>query len=346
MYRALVDRDASYDGLFFVAVKSTGIFCRPVCPARKPKAENVEYFATSGDAIRAGYRACRRCRPLDANGATPDWVTRLRDAVDRSPGGRLTDDDLRGMSIDPARARRWFKRRYGMTFHAYHRAWRVGRALGDVRRGRALPGAGVPHGFESESGFREACTRLFGAPPGRSRSTTILLARWLDTPLGAMLAIASDDGLALLEFVDRRGLERQVTTLRTRLDAVVVPGDNDHLAATSDALAGYFAGDPAELDLALHLVGTPFQLAVWAALRRIPRGGTISYATLAERVGRPGASRAVGRANGDNRIAIVVPCHRVVRSDGTLCGYAGGLRRKQWLLHHEETTATFPRRRV
>lgn len=339
MYRALLARDPACDGVFVVAVKTTGVFCRPICTARKPRPQNVEFFATAREALQAGYRPCKRCRPLDAHGKPPAWIRRLLDHVARDPNSRFTDADLRALSLDPVRARRYFKEHYGMTFHAYQRARRMGLALTDVRRGHDLNAVGLRHGFESASGFRDAFRRVFGRPPGRGRSMSCLLARWLDTPLSAMLGVANDDGLCLLEFVDRRALERQIVTLRRRMRCAIVPGNNQHLDTIADELSRYFDGTLTQFTVPVVLAGTPFQLAVWNRLRRIPHGQTLSYAQLAEDIGRPGSQRAVGRANGDNRVAIVVPCHRVVRADGTLCGYGGGLWRKKWLLEQERAVA-------
>src|SRR5438128_728648 len=135
MYRALVNRDASFEGIFFIGVRTTGIFCRPTCPAKKPARENVDFFATSIEAIESGYRACLRCHPTEPGKRPPELIERLRTEVERAPGGRLTDKELAAMSIDPSTARRQFKRHYGMTFQAYHRARRIGLALRDVRSG-------------------------------------------------------------------------------------------------------------------------------------------------------------------------------------------------------------------
>jgi AraC family transcriptional regulator, regulatory protein of adaptative response / methylated-DNA-[protein]-cysteine methyltransferase len=337
MYQALLDRDASYDGVFVVAVKTTGIFCRPTCPARKPKFENVAFHATTAEARRAGFRPCKRCRPEEA--ADPAWARDLIEAVERAPRSRFTDDDLRGLGIEPARARRYFREHFGMTFHAFHRSRRLGLALADVREGGDLLEVGQASGFESPSGFRDAFARLFGTSPGRARSADCLLAKHVDTPLGAMLAVASAEGVCLLEFVDRRAMEEQVATLRKHFPGQVVPGSNAHLEQLADELARYFAGTLTAFRVPLIYPGSPFQAAVWDALTRIPYGRTTSYGAIAAQVDRPGASQAVGRANGENRLAIVVPCHRVIRSDGHLCGYAGGLRRKQWLLDHEARVA-------
>ncbi|MHC4217247.1 MAG: bifunctional transcriptional activator/DNA repair enzyme AdaA [Planctomycetota bacterium] len=339
MYDALLRRDTAFDGIFFVGVRTTGIFCRPTCVARKPLARNVEYFPSAGEALLAGYRPCKRCRPMDNGSRPPAWVESLLQRVDRAPTARVTDGDLRAMSIDPARARRYFKHHYGMTFHAYHRSRRMGLALSDVRRGRELNAVGYRHGFDSTSGFRYAFARVFGRPPGASRSLPCLWARWLDTPLGSMVAVAGRDGLCLLEFVDRRGLEAQITSLRKRLDCAIVPGRAEALDAIADELARYFAGTLKRFTVPIQLPGTPFQVMVWRRLMRIPYGETLCYQRLAQEIGRPGAQRAVGRANGDNRLAIVIPCHRVVRADGSLCGYGGGLWRKKWLIDHEKQVA-------
>ncbi len=336
MYEALVRSDRSYDGIFFVGVRTTGIFCRPTCRAKKPRPENVEYFPLARDALLAGYRPCRRCRPLDDGHRPPEWITSLLRRVDRAPTARVRDTDLRAMSIDPSRVRRYFRKHYGMTFHAYHRARRMGLALSDVRRGRNLGRVALRHGYDSPSGFRYAFRRVFGAAPTGSGTATCLLARWLETPLGGVLAIADEDGLCLLEFADRRALDTQITTLRRRLDAAIVPGRNSHLDAIADELTRYFDGTLARFTVPLVLPGTPFQVDVWRRLQMIPYGETSTYGVLAADLGRGGAHRAVGRANGDNRIAIVIPCHRVVRSDGTLCGYGGGMWRKRWLLEHEK----------
>ncbi len=340
MYEALVRSDRAYDGIFFAGVRTTGIFCRPTCRAKKPRPENVEYFPLARDALLAGYRPCQRCRPMDNGHRPPEWITSLLGRVDRVPMARITDADLRAMSIDPPRVRRYFRKHYGMTFHAYHRARRMGLALGDVRRGRELSRVALRHGYNSPSGFRYAFARIFGAAPADRRSAPCVLARWIETPLGAMLALANDDGLCLLEFVDRRSLETQVTVLRKRVAAAIVPGRHRHLDAIADELARYFDGTLAHFTVPLVLPGTPFQVEVWRRLGAIPYGETLTYAALAQELGRPGAQRAVGRANGDNRIAIVIPCHRVVRSDGTLCGYGGGLWRKKWLLEHERKVNT------
>jgi len=340
MYRALVERDQSFEGLFYACIRTTGIFCRPTCYARKPKPENVEYATTIQDALHRGYRPCQLCEPMSAGGGAPNWLTPLLDELRRDPDLKLRDHDLRIRGLDPVQVRRTFKRSFGMTFQAYQRACRLGTAMKSLHAGAPTIEAGMDAGFESDSGFREAFARVFGETPGRARGTALLTAAWIETPLGPMLAMAGDHGLELLEFVDRRALETELRALQDKLGAAIVPGDHPILTRTAAQLREYFAGTRRQFDIPLSQHGSAFQLAAWSALCEIPYGETRSYSDMARRVGSPGAVRAIGRVNGQNQLAIVVPCHRVIRADGTLCGYGGGRWRKQWLLDHEKGTAS------
>ena len=240
MYRALVDRDASFEGIFYAGVRTTGIFCRPTCSAKKPARENVDFFATPSEALHSGYRPCLRCQPMDPEKPAPKLIERLRAEVERAPDGRLTDKELAALSIDPSTARRQFKRHYGMTFQAYHRARRMGLALREVRRGSRVDEAQNGSGFESASGFRDAFTRIFGESPTAAKKQGGLFAERIETPLGSMLAIADDEGLRLLEFVDRRALERELTILRRRLHTNVVPGEHQPSRCHSLSTCGLF----------------------------------------------------------------------------------------------------------
>ncbi len=336
MERAFQERDASFDGLFVTAVKTTGIFCRPSCSARKPRVENCEYFATVKEAMFSGYRACKRCDPLSANGRPPDWVARLLERVDAVGGERLKAADLADLGVEPARARRWFQKNHGMTFSAFCRARRLGRALGALRAGGTIDEAALGHGYESHSGFREAFSRQFGDAPGRARSSDCITTALIESPLGPVLVGAVDAGICLLEFTDRRMIEAQVEALRRRLGKSLVPGAHPLLNQLEAELVEYFTGTRREFAVPLVAPGTEFQERVWSELRRIPYGQTISYEDLANRADRPGAQRAVGTANGMNRIAIVIPCHRVVNKGGGLGGYGGGVWRKRLLLNLEQ----------
>lgn len=339
MYRAVRRRDSTYEGVFFTCVKTTGIFCRPTCRAKFPKEENVEFFPSVTEALHGGYRPCRMCKPMDATRPVPKLVERLRRAVEEAKDGRVSDKDLVALGIEPSTARRQFKAYYGMTFHAYQRARRMGLALHGLKSGQPVVEAQLATGYESTSGFRDAFARLFGDAPGDAAGKHCLFGRRIETPLGTMVALADDAGLRLLEFVDRRGLEREVEMLRRRLKCVVVPGNNPVLDATAAQLARYFSGESLLFDLPVAPVGSIFQHQVWSELQCISPGRTRSYADMARHVGKPKAARAIGRANGSNMIALVIPCHRVINADGSLNGYAGGLWRKQRLLEHERKYA-------
>ncbi len=348
MMAAFQGRDSTYDGLFLTAVRTTGIFCRPVCSGKKPRPENVEFFATAREALFSGYRPCRRCRPLDNPGDSPDWLEPLLSAVDSNPGRRWRAADLREMGIAPERARRWFQRHHQMTFHAYARARRLGAALAEIRTGASVTEAAFDHGYASLSGFNQAFRDVLGAPPTELARRQVVWMHHLPTPLGPMVVGATDERVCLLEFADRRALEAQLRNLARRLDAVFVPGLPDVTRRLEDRLDRYFDGAVADLAteevdegaVPIHVVGTPFQEDVWRSLMTIPAGETRTYGDLARSLGRSGAVRAVGRANGANRLAILVPCHRVVGSDGRLAGYGGGLWRKQRLLELERGRPT------
>ena len=338
MERAFLGGDATYDGIFFTGVRTTGIFCRPSCRARKPLPRNIEFFASVHDALFAGYRPCRRCHPMVPADASPEWLTPLLAAIEEQPNQRLRDSDLCTFGVDPARARRYFLEHYGMTFHAYCRGRRLAGALRQLREGETLDDVALGTGWESHSGFREAFTRTFGTPPGKVDQASCVMTTAIDTPLGPMIAGATDEGLCLLEFTDRRMLEAQLRRLGTLLRQPLVPGDHPHLTQAREELARYFDGSLSTFTTPLVFRGTEFEERIWRELVRIPYGETVSYAQLAGRAGAAGGQRAVGRANGMNRISIVIPCHRVVNSDGKLGGYGGGLWRKHWLLELERGT--------
>lgn len=346
MQRAWVAGDPSYDGIFYLGVRTTGIFCKPSCrPPRRPKPQNVEYFGSVREASFAGYRPCKRCRPLEANGATPAWVQRLLDRIEQAPQARIRNAQLRGLGIDPARARRHFLKQFGMTFQAYARARRLGRAFEQIKRGIAMDEVAMGQGYESQSGFREAFARAFGQAPGRvADGADWLRVTWIESPLGPLVAAADSKAVVLLEFTERRMIEAQFDTLRRRFRAAIVPGENAHLAQLKRELAEYFDGQRRRFTVPLNYPGTPFQQKVWDALLEIPYGETRSYEDIARAVGSSSAVRAVGQTNGLNRICVVIPCHRVVNKDGKLGGYGGGLWRKQALLSLEQGQKEFEMR--
>lgn len=335
LYTALLQRDSTFEGIFVVGVKTTGVFCRPTCRARMPRRENVEFFPSARQALLHGYRPCKICTPLEYEGAPPAWLTPLLDEISASPLVKLKDRHLRERGLDPGRVRYWFKKQHGMTFQGYQRALRIGQAFGRIRHGEKVIETAFDSGYQSLSGFADSFKKTTDFAPSKSSDGRLIPTSRILTPLGPMLAGATDEGICLLEFVDRRMLETQLHRLSRLLHGRIVPGSHRHCDALSRQLDEYFAGQRKEFDLPLVLAGTPFQKRVWAALQAIPYGCTRSYKEQAEAIGAPEAVRAAARANGDNRIAIIVPCHRVIGANGGLVGYGGGLARKEYLLKLE-----------
>jgi len=335
-YQALINKKTEYEGIFYVGVKTTGVFCRPTCPARKPKFENCEFYETAQQALLASFRPCKRCQPLSHPKHVSKLVQTLVEAVEKNPEKRWKDEDFRALSVDVSTARRQFKKRFGMTFVEYARARRMGLAIKQIREGNAVIDAQLSSGYESSSGFRDAFSRIMGSAPTKLGAHHILKASWVDTRLGPMVAISDENSLYLLEFVDRRGLEREVDRLRKKTKSAIIPGVTQPINLIEKELAQYFEGKLRDFKTPMVLLGSPFQKHVWEELKKIPFGETRSYADMAIAVGKPSAFRAVAQANGANQLAIVIPCHRVINTNGDFGGYGGGLIRKKWLINHEK----------
>ena len=335
MYQALLKKDSAFEGIFYVAVKTTGIFCRPTCTARKPRRENVSFFPTVKEALLQGFRPCKVCHPMSHQGDAPAWLSPLIDELSDRDDVRMSDWELRQRGIEPNRVRRWFKKHHGMTFQAYLRALRISRSIGRIKYGDKVVEAAYDSGYESLSGFTESFKKMTGFSPNKSVKGQVITVTRILTKLGPMIAGAVDDGICLLEFADRRMLETQFKRLRKWFAAEIIPGEHHHFEQLNEEIQAYFAGESLEFSVPLVVPGTDFQKMVWDELQRIPAGKTRSYLQQAEAIGKPAAIRAVARANGDNRIAIIIPCHRVIGSDGTLVGYGGGLWRKKFLLQLE-----------
>lgn len=335
MYRALVNRDSSYEGIFFVGVITTGIFCRPVCTARTPKQENIEYFTSTREALNHGFRPCKKCRPMEKSGETPEWMADLLRSFNSESKNRVKDSDLKQRGIDPARLRRWFQKNHGMTFHAYMRALRLNRAFSMIKNDEKVIDTALDSGFESLSGFTEAFRKITGFAPSKSRRNQLITVTRILTPLGPMLAGVAGEGICLLEFTDRKMLETQISRLARLFTAGFITGTHVLLDQLELQLQEYFQGERIQFTVPLSPSGTKFQLRAWKFLRDIPYGETRTYLEQARAIGNSNATRAVARANGDNRIAIIIPCHRVIGSDGKLTGYGGGLWRKKYLLDLE-----------
>lgn len=332
LYAALLARDAAYDGRAYGGVSSTAVFCRLTCPARKPRRENCRFFDSVAASVGAGFRPCRRCHPMAPAARAEPVIATLLAAFDEAPGKRWGEADVAALGLDSSTVRRAFRRQFGMTFLDYARLSRLRDGFETLSVGGRVIDAQLDAGFSSPSEFRDAFARLLGAAPGDFRGDALLLADWIETPVGPMIAVADRHALHLLEFLDRKALPAELRRLRDKAKARIGIGRPAPISQVAAELGAFFAAERSAFSVPIATGGSAFARSVWQELHRIPAGETRSYAALARAVGRPDATRAVARANGANRLAIVFPCHRVIGADGSLTGYGGGLRRKQWLI--------------
>lgn len=324
-----------YEGMFITAVKTTGIFCRPSCRARKPKPENVLFFDTAREAMQHGFRPCKICKPMEKMDETPDYIKSVMEELHEDPYLRIKDIDLQKRGIEPNQIRRWFKKYHNMTFHTYQRMLRINNAFNDIKKGETVTESAFSNGYSSLSGFNDSYRSVFSGPASESRHKAVINIVRFTTPLGPMFACAIEQGICLLDFTDRKMLETEFKDLCQRLNGVILPGENRHLDQVRSELSEYFEGKRRQFTVALHTPGTDFQQSVWRILQEIPYGETRSYRQQAVALDNPSGVRAVASANGHNRVSIIIPCHRVIGSDGQLTGYGGGLYRKKWLLDFE-----------
>ena len=319
---------------YITAVKTTGIFCKSWCPARTPKAENVIFYDTATEAIKAGFRPCKICKPMEDKHQTPEYIKNIIKELNDNPGLKITDYDLKQRGVAPNTIRRWFKAHHNITFHGYQRMLRINHSYRQISTHSPATKTAFDSGYKSLSGFNYSWKNIFGTSVQNTHKQVINIDRF-STKLGTMFACATDKGICLLEFSDRRMLETEFKDICSRLDAVILPGENKHLSQVQQELNEYFSGKRKTFDVPLDMVGTVFQKSVWEVLLTVPYGITWSYKQEAEVLGKKEAVRAVANANGANKVAIIIPCHRIISHDGTLGGYGGGLERKQFLLDLE-----------
>lgn len=336
MYRASYEKNSDFEGVFWMGVKTTGIFCRPTCTARKPKPENVEFFDNTKDAIQKGYRPCKVCKPLVNPDETPLDIRKLLIELSENPGLKLKDVDLVERGLQPITVKRWFLKHHGMTFHAFQRTFKINSAFKKLQQGENVLDVALENGYESLSGFNDRFKNVFGVSPKNSKMEKIVDLKRIETPLGTMIACANENGICMLEFSDRKALPTELKENSKHFDANIVQGENPHFKTLEKELEEYFEGKLKDFTVPLSPVGTDFQKKVWENLRTIPYGTTRSYQQQADILGNPKAVRAVANANGLNKISIIIPCHRVIGSNGTLTGYGGGIWRKQKLLELEK----------
>ncbi|WP_315762264.1 bifunctional DNA-binding transcriptional regulator/O6-methylguanine-DNA methyltransferase Ada [Sphingomonas sp. Y38-1Y] len=330
-WAAFEARDRNADERFVVAVTTTHIYCRPSCPARRPRREHVRFFADGAGAVAAGYRACLRCKPDEAarDRVAVTAAIAMIDAAGAPPSLETLADHV---GYAPHHFHRLFKRALGVTPAAYARGRRADRAATALSEEDHVTDAIYRAGYSGPSRFYdEAKGRLGMAPSAWVRGGEGVTIRWTvaETSLGPMLIAATDKGLCRVSF------EEDAATLAARFPRADIVEGGDALADLAARVVAEVETPGRDPHLPLDVAGTAFQEAVWQALRRIPAGGTLSYAELAAEVGRPGAVRAAGSACGANNVAVVIPCHRVTRSDGTMGGYAYGIDRKRVLRRRE-----------
>jgi AraC family transcriptional regulator of adaptative response/methylated-DNA-[protein]-cysteine methyltransferase len=339
MYEALVGKDSSYEGIFFAAVKTTGIFCRPACTARKPKKENVEFFKTAKDALLKGYRPCKVCNPLERPGVTPEFIKEILEEFNSNPSIKFKDWDLKQRGYEPKTIRRWFLKNHGLTFHAYQRMFRINSAFNKIQSGEPVTNVALASGYESLSGFNDSFKSIFGVSPSNSKANNIINITRIETPLGTMFAGAAEQGICLLEFTDRKMLETELKSLSKLLNARIIQGENKYFSLLIPQLNEYFEGKRKTFSIPLFTPGTEFQQQVWKTLQEIPYGTTVSYRQQSIALKKQESIRAMAHANGMNRIAIIIPCHRVIGEDGSMTGYGGGVWRKKWMIDKEKENA-------
>ncbi|MFL6830305.1 MAG: bifunctional transcriptional activator/DNA repair enzyme AdaA [Sphingomicrobium sp.] len=337
-WAAFMRRDRRWDGRVIGAVKTTGIYCKPSCPARRPKREHVEFFASADDAKAAGYRSCLRCKP-DEVGRDREAVAAAVRLIEQAEEAPSLAEIARAVGYAPHHFQRLFKRDLGVSPAEYARGLRNRRAEGALKQTGRVTDAIYDAGYSSPSGFYSDAKERMGMTPSAwregGRGETI---RWthFDSPLGRMLIAATSKGICRLTFDD------SVESLERLFPRATIVEDAGGLKDLVEGALAAIERPLAARELPIDVAGTAFQEAVWRELRRIPPGETRSYAEIAAAIGQPKAVRAVGTANGDNHVAVLIPCHRVIRSDGTLGGYAGGLERKRKLLSAEAGASSSP----
>ncbi|MFL6721182.1 MAG: bifunctional transcriptional activator/DNA repair enzyme AdaA [Sphingomonas sp.] len=337
-WAAFERRDRAWDGRIIGAVKTTGIYCKPSCPARRPKRENVEFFNDADAARAAGYRPCLRCKP-DEVGRDREAIAKAVRFIEQAEDAPSLAELACAVGYAPHHFQRLFKRDLGVSPAEYWRGLRTRRAQGALKENGRVTDAIYDAGYAGPSSFYSDAKERLGMTPSAwrdgGRGETI---RWthFDSPLGPMLIAATSKGICRLTFDD------SVESLRRLFPRATIFEDSGGLRVLVEGALAAIEQPRAARELPIDVAGTAFQEAVWRELRKIPPGETRSYADIAAAIGQPKAVRAVGSANGDNHVAVLIPCHRVIRSDGTLGGYAGGLDRKRKLLAAEGLAAASP----
>lgn len=333
-YRALVARDSEYEGLFFYAVDTTGTFCRPTCPSRKPKIENCKFFETIEEASKATYRPCLRCNPsLLPNGIT-NLIEKLLTLVAACPDKHWQEEDFSKLGVNSITVRRQFKKRFGITFVEYARMHRLELALNLIKAGKSVIDAQVSLGYESSSGLRDAFYRLFGAAPSKLENINILKSSLIDTPFGPMKAIASDKILYFLDFVDCKGLDLKIEKLKLMTQSILFPGISSPILSLENELNQYFDGRLKEFQTPLWKDGSSLKQSVWNEIQTIPFGEIRIHSDIVQSISC--SPHAIMNALKTNPFAIVIPFHRLLNDKKGNDFFKCNVSRNQWLINHEQ----------
>ena len=339
MWQAVNAKDARFDGQFVFAVSSTKIYCRPSCPSRRPRREHVTFFELPDAAEEAGFRACLRCEPRRERTVDPqvELVQRACRFLDASQSETVKLADLAThVGVSAFHLQRIFKRIMGISPRKYLAARRFGNFKTLVREGEPVTQALYDSGFNSSSRLYENASLELGMTPatyGRGGRGTTISYTTVESPFGRLLVALTERGVCAVRMGDT-DVELE-DDLRAEFSAATLRRDDDALRSPVEKILNHLTGKEPRLDLPLDIRATAFQRQVWEQLRAIPYGQTVSYGAVAKALGKPGAVRAVGRACATNPVALVIPCHRVVREDQSLGGYRWGLDRKKQLLAHE-----------
>ena len=337
-WQQVMARDARQDGRFVFAVRTTGIYCRPSCPSRRPRRDSVEFFPHPDDAERAGYRACLRCKPTEIS-SQAQAVLKARRILDEAEGVVTLAGLSKRVGLSPFHLQRLFKRATGVSPREYQSARRMQQVKSGLRKGDDVTTALYDAGFGSPSRLYEKSSQQLGMTPGEYRrggKGASLRYAIVPTPLGRMLVAATGRGLSAVRFGET--VSELEHDLREEFHAAEFHRDDKALREYIDPLLAAIRGETTTIDLPLDIRATAFQKKVWDALKQIPRGQTRSYSEVARQIGEPSAVRAVARACATNPVAVAVPCHRVVRSDGDVSGYRWGVERKKKLLEREQAS--------
>ena len=336
-YEALLQRNEQYVGVFYVAVKTTSVFCVASCRARKPKRKNVVFYTTAESAIANGFRPCKVCKPTTSVFVAHATIAEALALLQQHPGSKVTDAMLAANGISPATVRRWFKKQYGVTFQAYQRQLKINEAYQSIKQGETATDAAYNHGYASLSGFGYAYKKLVGRSPLKSLSQTVACYEKFGTPLGPMLVAATENGVCLLKLASQKQSEEILAHLKSIKGASIITGGNRHTQQAQQEITDYFKGETTQFKTKLDLAGTPTQQQWWQAVHGLPYGNLVTFNQVAKiNTQLPPTSMEAIATITQNPIDIMIPTHRVALPIPGVWEQLGKQAQHQWLLSHEQ----------